>query len=471
MNLLRYSVSREICWKHFSDDDNRTRHITLLDNIPNMENRFQEQNIDPQPQRILFDVSALSSGRLLPSNEASSEDGSIAAPNLRRQLFLDPSPTAALQEEDPASQVTAGSATQVMNLPTMEQYLAELGATDIEEPTLEVDDLLLTNLNERRKRSRVSYSKKFFYASSSIYLEAYPTSPLPETLPELLGQITCCPSKRNDYQYRVRWIEQKNGGSWPASLSPHLRTTFPKELIHVRLTFLIRECPLNNNNINLSQTLNTTTANRTSTTTPICVTEAARPEIPRPPEIVQTPAPSQRATFAAMYTAGSVSGVSGISSLGQSLEGEAAAGSTTPPRPRTRRQRTEDYDSDHEDTDAEDNYEVDFSENFWLSRRLQQQLVAEEDDDVYGSDDEEIIIPHNTQDNDYGQAVKECPPFNFRPVSPEEAATLSMDQKIYDGESGLKRGVARSFSTPLRAVQRAGLTTELVARWVKNSNK
>jgi hypothetical protein len=46
-----------------------------------------------------------------------------------------------------------------------------------------------------------------------------------------------------------------------------------------------------------------------------------------------------------------------------------------------------------------------------------------------------------------------------------------MEQRIYGGDSGLRRGVACSFSTPMGAVHQAGLTNELVARWVKNSNK
>ena len=68
--------------RHFFDDDNIADNIALLDITPNMENRFQDRNMDLQPQRVLFDVSALQSGPLLPSKEASKDDGSNG-PNLR----------------------------------------------------------------------------------------------------------------------------------------------------------------------------------------------------------------------------------------------------------------------------------------------------------------------------------------------------------------------------------------------------
>jgi hypothetical protein len=249
MNSLRYSGSSETFLTYFFDDDNRADNLALLVIIPNMENRFQQGNMDAQPQRVLFDVSALQSGPLLASNEGSEDDGSNGT-NFRRRLFADRSPTAALEEDNPSNLVTADSNITLENLPQLDDFLAEIADVANNAPMLEVDDFVLTNSSDCRKRYRVSYSKKFFYAASSIYLQVNPATPTPECLPELLGKITSCPSKKNDQHYTVKWIEQKDGGAWPATLTPHLRTTFPKELLHVKLAFLIGECPLNNNTTN-----------------------------------------------------------------------------------------------------------------------------------------------------------------------------------------------------------------------------
>jgi hypothetical protein len=66
--------------------------------------------------------------------------------------------------------------------------------------------------------------------------------------------------------------------------------------------------------------------------------------------------------------------------------------------------------------------------------------------------------------------LENCKTFNFTTVSEEEGATMDFRQKIYTGETGLRRGVAHSFTTPVEAFQRAGFTQELIRRWTKNTN-
>jgi hypothetical protein len=91
--------------------------------------------------------------------------------------------------------------------------------------------------------------------------------------------------------------------------------------------------------------------------------------------VIETPAITTRAAFAAAHTAGSLSG---ISSLGNSQEttNRSQANRINRQGQRTRL-LTENYahNSDDNNTEAEDEYKVNFSENFWQSRRELQEIV------------------------------------------------------------------------------------------------
>jgi hypothetical protein len=81
-----------------------------------------------------------------------------------------------------------------------------------------------------------------------------------------------------------------------------------------------------------------------------------------PPPVIETTGPSQSHNFAAIYTAGSISGLSRNTDSTRSTR-------------RRRRLTDKEVDSDDDDTVGEDNYNVDFSQNFWKARRQRQQLM------------------------------------------------------------------------------------------------
>jgi hypothetical protein len=166
-----------------------------------------------------------------------------------------------------------------------------------------------------------------------------------------------------------------------------------------------------------------------------------------------------------------VSGVSGISSLGQS-QGSSRSSRTQ----RTRHITTTTGDgtnSDEEDTDNEDNYQVDFSENFWQSREELQEMVQNDlvDEEVLGVEGDVDSCPDHAGQFDFARMLRDCSDFDFTELTEEEANEMPVPPEIYSGESGLKRGVACTFDTPLGAFQRSGFTKLLVERWTDNSNR
>jgi hypothetical protein len=177
--------------------------------------------------------------------------------------------------------------------------------------------------------------------------------------------------------------------------------------------------------------------------------------------MVQVPTPAASAAFAASNTAGSISGVS---SLGHSIQ------SWIP-----RRQSTETWgedapdeqgDSDESDTDNEAEYQVDFSEHFWRSRDQGHERIHEGDDQFIESDTDIQggNITHSPElDNN-------CPKFQFFEMTTDDAAGIKHPPKIYDLDTGLKIGIATAFKSPLGAFRQAGFTQRLVAYWTKNSN-
>ena len=88
----------------------------------------------------------------------------------------------------------------------------------------------------KRKRYRFSYAKKHFHAESALCLRADPALPQPELMPELLGQIIACPSKKE--QLRIPG-EMDSSEERQSGFSRHLRTSFPMDVLHPQLAYLI----------------------------------------------------------------------------------------------------------------------------------------------------------------------------------------------------------------------------------------
>jgi hypothetical protein len=127
------------------------------------------------------------------------------------------------------------------------------------------------------------------------------------------------------------------------------------------------------------------------------------------------------------------------------------------------------YDSDGDKTVGEDVYDVNFNENFWqTTTSLDDPVVALEEE---GEDPDCPCCPASAPVNDYARLLEGCTRFDFCQLTGEQAERMPPPQKLYDGDSGLKRNVANQFQSPLGAFRRAGCTEELVAHWTTNSNR
>jgi hypothetical protein len=100
-----------------------------------------------------------------------------------------------------------------------------------------------------------------------------------------------------------------------------------------------------------------------------------------------------------------VSGVSCISSLGQSQ-----GSSRSSRRQRTRHSTIGDgTDSDEDDTENKDNYQVDFSENFWQSREELQEMVQNDlvDEEVLGVEGDVDSCPDHAAQFDFARMLRD----------------------------------------------------------------
>jgi hypothetical protein len=443
------------------------------DNLPN---RSSDGNPSVQPRRVMFDVSELPVGAYLNSVAPTPESDEFIEnwDSINRQLFPEVDPPAH-QPEPEVNDITAGSSQNdtIASPGRMEvvQALASLLNTSNIEQEEQVQDeyadtVLQATLNERKRRARNSVAKKYFHASHEVYLKLDNQFPSPSSTPDLLGQVWSCPTRKNNNEYTIKWIKPVGSTTWPTNLSRHLRTTFPKDMLHKALPKLIASCAENGfERLRESNILQRNSQNEIQAVPPQQRTQRSN-NVGIPGEIT-TPAPTQHAAFAALHTAGSVSG---LSSFGNS-ETTSRSDRRRRTSARLRNQIEEENDSDDGDTDNEDNYEVDFTQNFWQSRRELQSLIEGEYCDDLDEDDNSVMVRNQESVLDYGRHLEKCSDFNFVELTREEADRMEPPGKVYSGESGLRRGVAGRFSTPLGAFRASGFTMHLVLRWTLSSNK
>jgi hypothetical protein len=193
-------------------DDNDNNAIT--------QNRSWIDNSATHAQRVVVDVAELLAGSFARRQMFDSDDSSGVG-NLTRRLFDDEAPLG--QSDDDEDSVVAQEVTIASREVLPEVYTARIDDQVEDLPVIENENMVENELLDpdaiaepvldasKRKRYRFSYAKKHFYAESALYLKADPALSQPEVTPELLGQIIACPSKKNNYEYQVRWIRQKNG--------------------------------------------------------------------------------------------------------------------------------------------------------------------------------------------------------------------------------------------------------------------
>lgn len=223
-------------------------------------------------QRITFHPSDLPIGPILgPLHDAeyAGDDDEDFVENLKRQLFADtpPRPRSSSDESSILNEITmASSQTNDQGMPTTATTTITTVAVG-QQPQQQNVDLLaavsattnvaaLHNMNvtttasttKRQRRPCFSYAKKLICADRSMYFNPNPSFPLPDSTPELLGQVIACPTKKNNYNFEISWIRPQSGQQWPPNLCHHLCTFFHQNRYQALITSLISGCALNDDN-------------------------------------------------------------------------------------------------------------------------------------------------------------------------------------------------------------------------------
>ena len=367
-------------------------------------------NPSVQVETMRIDVSDMPPGPMdgaLSSNESDDENG---AELCRRRLFGPEAPRGLFGEQ---SSSTAEN--HVTMAPSQPSPTTTGLQNSVPPPSIPDDSAVAAILDTalqatKRRRIRASYAKKFFYGEPDMYLDIDPTKETAESTPELLGQVKTCPNKKNQNLYEISWIRPKDPMvQWPTNLKYHLRTLFHKNEIHNQLARLIDGCSLNRDLSAATVSLPTTqTPTQTTTQLPLL---APRPEAHQvapaagPLSIIETPSPTQNAAFAALHTAGSISG---ISSLGNSdfSNSNTSRRQNAFTRRASRMVSEMDVDSDDNTTASEASYEVDFSDNFWSNQYGLDERDLDENFTEHERD--EIHVPAGAGPSDFARMLDHC---------------------------------------------------------------
>jgi hypothetical protein len=280
----------------------------------------------------------------------------------------------------------------------------------------------------------------------------------------LFGKVVSCPTPRNGQAFGIKWLGLHTGpqADIPSDLLPHVRHFFPKKDYASIIKKLICECDFNNHRL----TAPAQPPDRISTVMDPTMTTPTIPQgtsvvlLGIPLDIMQTPEHTTRQAAAALYTAGTSASISTLGVASAMASRQSSTRSTT----------EEDQDSDDDITEGEDDFAVDFSQSFWASREQNLNMGSDGAFDEHDGGDVEYC-PYNAERTDYARLLKDVVDFQFEEIQPEDAAAIGTPPNIYDGESGLRRGVASTFDSPFEAFRKSGFTEALVAKYVMHSNE
>ena len=151
---------------------------------------------------------------------------------------------------DQDSSTTANEVTMASSNVLMEHDLHEGPQETMGSKALghnEISAMLNPDNVQKKRRSRLSFAKKFIYATRNFYLKQIGSMLPLEATPELVGQVVGCPSKKNGNQYEIKWIRERETMHWPATLDrENVQTIFHKDQIQSLLSRLIMQCDMNN---------------------------------------------------------------------------------------------------------------------------------------------------------------------------------------------------------------------------------
>ena len=302
----------------------------------------------------------------------------------------------------------------------------------------------------KKSRRTVRYSNRYLLANSSMFLHPTYRGMFTDQIVEVVGQIKQCARASNGFEYRVDWRRNK-GNPLPTGLDPSwLREYFPKDFEpKLQAGFERFEEVYPTNEFSVSVNVDGQA---------VAVSQQA-PSVGTPPAIIRGRAGSALRTAG---TTGSRSLASTISSLTNSN--------------RSRRSRTSESDpfDNGLPSDVEDGSELDETDDNPILLDGYDSSSDDEDDDNNDDDDKD-----NEEDADTPQDP-ECTVaeliakliWKFENVPEGQALSDPAQPEPYNGPTGLKPGVARSFNDPLECLAKCGgLDRQFISRLARNSNE
>ena len=164
----------------FSENAPPVPHVVIMaesDQLNPNQNRFSMANPVVNTARVMFDASELQTGPLADMNDDETSDPKIFMEQLTRTLFPeDVDCEAASNPESTRAEVTIDSLSNDVNTARVRTIAAIAMALTAPHVDCANDAALLAaSLGgappKRQRRNRVSFARKFFHATSDIYLQ------------------------------------------------------------------------------------------------------------------------------------------------------------------------------------------------------------------------------------------------------------------------------------------------------------
>jgi hypothetical protein len=175
------------------------------------QNRFSMADPVVNTARVMFDASELQTGPLADMNDDESSDPKIFMEELTRTLFPEHADckTASNSESTCAEVAIVSLFNDVFAGTGTTRMIADIAMAPTVPHVEDCDNdaaLLAANSRgappKRQRRNRVSFARKFFHATSDIYLQVNTNLALPTCTPYLIGQVITCPTKKTITSFR-----------------------------------------------------------------------------------------------------------------------------------------------------------------------------------------------------------------------------------------------------------------------------
>ena len=215
----------------FSENAPPVPHVVIMaesDQLNPNQNRFSMANPVVNTARVMFDASELQTGPLADMNDDETSDPKNFMEQLTRTLFPeDVDCEAASNPESTRAEVTIDSLSNDVNHTARVRTIAAIAMVPTSPHVDCADDAaLLTRLGgtppKRQRRNRVSFARKFFHATSDIYLQVNTNLALPTFTPDLIGQVITCPTKK-----KKTLFDKLDSSSWSEDVAGRPQTPRP----------------------------------------------------------------------------------------------------------------------------------------------------------------------------------------------------------------------------------------------------